>query len=152
MGGQGETHRLARPGPGADEALLAGGDDAVLQEEEDREPLLGDLLAYQWLQQRYLVDARAKRGAQHLGGVQPASGGGTAGLVPAAPAPAATPADVAQTVVALVLFLGPPVPPLLQRERGKAADAEGRARLCCRARATRLAAARGVRKAVGAGQ
>ena len=64
------------------------GDDAVLQEEEDREPLLGDLLAYQWLQQRYLVDARAKRSAQHLGGIQPASGGGTAGLVPAAPAPA----------------------------------------------------------------
>lgn len=85
-GSAGMTHRLARPGPGADEALLAGGDDAVLQEEEDREPLLGDLLAHQRLEQRHLVDARAQRRAQHLGRVQPAAGGGAAGLVPAAPA------------------------------------------------------------------
>lgn len=64
------THRLAWPGPGADEALLAGGDDAVLQEQQHRQPLLGNLLTHEGLQQWHLVDTWAQCGAQHFGRVQ----------------------------------------------------------------------------------
>ena len=64
--------RLAGPGPGADEALLAGSDDAVLQEQKHGEALLSDLLAHQRLQQWDLMDSRAQGCAQHLGWVQAA--------------------------------------------------------------------------------
>ena len=95
-----EPYRFTRPSPGADEPLLTGSDDAVVHEDQHREPLMGDLLANQRLQQGHLVHARAQGGAQHFGCVQAAAARGHVELVVAL-------ADVAQAVVAFVLLLAP---------------------------------------------
>lgn len=47
------------PSPGTDDAILAGGDEAVLTEDERRQPLVGDFLTNERLQHGDLVQSRA---------------------------------------------------------------------------------------------
>ena len=58
-GGSVVWRRANWPSPGTDDAILAGGDEAILTEDERRQPLMGDFLTNERLQHWNLVQSRA---------------------------------------------------------------------------------------------
>jgi len=66
------------PRPGVDESILARRQEAVLAKDQRRQPLVGDLLAYQRLQQWALIKTGAGRSSDKLHGIEAADTGARA--------------------------------------------------------------------------